>query len=69
VGSILILSLIFATTLICVGVIATAIYPRTPSALVIALLVALALRIVISLFQTVSRWLRRRARLRRMRRL
>lgn len=59
-------SLIVTMTTLCTGVIVSAIYGSAPQALVFALLVLVVLRLAVSLFETANRYLRRRARRRRM---
>jgi hypothetical protein len=58
---------VIALTAICIGLIATAIHPGVPDELVIALLVVIALRLSVSLIDKISFFIRRRARLRRVR--
>lgn len=65
-GGLLGLTAVLATALLCLGVIISAFYGGPPMALLIALLVTFTLRLAMSVFQTVNRWLRRNPRLRRM---
>ena len=61
------LSFTIAMAAVCLGVIVTAIYPGVPNALVIALLIVMALRLTVSLFERADYYIRRRARRRRIR--
>jgi hypothetical protein len=53
--------------MLCVGLIVTAIFGGSPTELLVALLAVFLLRLVVSLFETANRHIRRRTRRRRMR--